>query len=375
MKIRKDSISKFIVVFLCVIYKILIASTICETNSIEIYSIIIAFFSVATFSIFNKKFNKKFFYNICIFVIFGIISIFKLVSVNYIFPIVIAIVFYDKENQENSYKMLIMDFLVSLIVGFLLVITLYKIGILQSNNLIRFKNGQVITRYSLGFSHPAFVGLYFTFILLAYYCLNKMNWINCFLMSILSILIYKICDSRTTLVCDILFIILLIINNNKFIMNIIRKSLPYLFVALTVFTILSVKLFKNYQLSFLDDVFSNRLTIYIDLIENRNILKTPFGIKLMEDIILDNYYLTIFMYFGYLGYILWAIFYYITSKQIIKNNILSIVQLIILIYGVADSNVIVTSINFMISIQFLILLYNKNDNKKIGNIVEKNNND
>ena len=58
MKIRKDSISKFIMVFLCVIYKILIASTICETNSIEIYSIIIAFFSVATFSIFNKKFNK-----------------------------------------------------------------------------------------------------------------------------------------------------------------------------------------------------------------------------------------------------------------------------------------------------------------------------
>ena len=135
-------------------------------------------------------------------------------------------------------------------------------------------------------------------------------------------------------------------------------------------------------LKLLDEIFSGRLTIYNDIINNMNILRLPFGSRINENVILDNYYLTIFMYFGYVGYLLWAIFYYKSQKKLCNNEIFNIIQIIVFIYGLTDSNVIVSSINFMLSIQFLALLYdytetvyksNKNSNALLmEKINEKN---
>ena len=107
MFININNLNKFFVVFLCVIYKLLLATDIFNTNSIYIYLLILLFFLLALLSIINKKIYKNDFLKLCFFVILGFISIFKIESVNYIFPIVIAGVYYDKDNKSNSIDLLI----------------------------------------------------------------------------------------------------------------------------------------------------------------------------------------------------------------------------------------------------------------------------
>ena len=368
IRIKVDDILKFLTVFLCVIYKILLACDVLKTNSIQIYIVIIAIFAISIIIIFSKKMKKKDFYKLLIFITFGIVTILKIVSVNYIFPILIAINFYDKDNKEESIRKLIKYFFISLSIAYLSVIILNFVGVLPSHNLIRFKSGNMIIRQSLGFSHPAFVGLYFIFIVCAYFCLNKINKLNILITITLSFFIYKICDSRITFVCSILFVVMILSKNNKVFLNYIKKIIPYLFIFLTFFTIGATILFAKYKLNFIDAIFSNRLSIYNEVINNMNILRNPIGGNAVENIVLDNFYLVVFLYFGFIGYIIWALFYYISSKNLKEDFILDIIQIIILVYGLADSNVIVTSINFMISVQFLSLLYNWKPNNILENV-------
>ena len=376
MKIKNNSLLELISVFLCVIYKILLASNIMNTSDKFIYVIIILFFCTAILSLLNKKMYKKDFVKLLILGVIGFFSIVMVESVNYVFPIIIASIYYDKENKEESVKKIIRNFFICLLFGYIFIIFLNLIGILPSHDLIRFKNGTIVTRHSLGFSHPAFVGLYYTFIMFAYFYLKKTNIINVTISIVLSYVIYKICDSRTSLICNYIFIIMMILRNNRNLKKYMPKISPYLFIIFTIFTIVSSYAYYKYNVVFLDEFFSGRLSIYNNIINNYNILKLPFGSKNYENIILDNYYLTIFLYFGYIGYVLWAIFYIKTQKNMSSNIIFLIIQFVILFYGMTDSNVIVSSINFMLSVQFLQLLYNVTDvysNKKLKeNNYEKN---
>ena len=66
-----------------------------------------------------------------------------------------AIVCLDKEN-----KSFIKIFMVSSIVLYILNIVFNFMGILPSNNLVRYTERGVITRYDLGFGHPNEVFLF-----------------------------------------------------------------------------------------------------------------------------------------------------------------------------------------------------------------------
>lgn len=356
MKLKGNSILEFMAVFLCVLYKYLLATNIMSTSDKFIYIIILLFFGIAMFSLLNKKMYKKDFAIFLILIVIGFFTIIKVESVNYVFPIIIASIYYDKENKEESVKKIIQNFYICLLIGFILMIILNLVGILPSHDLIRFKDGTIVIRHSLGFMHPAFVGLYYTFIVFAYFYLKKANAINITISIILSYVFYRICDSRTTLICNYIFIIMLLFRNNVNFKKYIKKMSPYLFIIFTIFTIISTYAYDKYNIKMIDELFSGRLSIYKEIINN-NILSKPFGSNNFENIILDNYYLAIFLYFGYVGYSLWALFYIKTQKDMNNNIIFLIIQFVILFYGMTDSNVIVSSINFMLSVQFLHLLY------------------
>lgn len=364
----------FLCVLLCVIYKVLLATNVVTTSSIVIYIVILMFFGFALLSIIKKNIFKDDLFKFAVLILLGGYTIIKIESVNYIFPVIIALIYYDKANKSQSIKKLINDFFVCLVYCFCFVIILNFFNIIPSHDLIRFKGSKIIVRRSLGFSHPAFVGLYFTFIMFSFFANHNINNKRLIFFLILSIIIYKITDSRTTLICNLIFLIFLIFKDNNIFKKILQNISPYIFLTLTLFTLLSVRLYINYNMSFLDEIFSGRLSIYNDIIVNNQILYMPFGSKKIEGIILDNYYLTVFLYFGYVGFFLWTLFYYKSQKKLKNDVVLTIIQLCIMIYGITDSNVIVSSINFMLSIQFLTLIYNvsmKERRKKI-NYVWKN---
>lgn len=361
----------FICVLLCVIYKVLLATNIVTTSSTVIYIIILMFFGFALLSIIKKNMFKDDLFKFAVLILLGGYTIIKIESVNYIFPVIIALIYYDKANKSQSIKRLISDFFVSLVSCFIIVIILNFLDIIPSHDLIRFKGSKIIIRKSLGFSHPAFVGLYFTFIMFSFFVNHNINNKRLIFFLVLSIIIYKITDSRTTLICDLIFLIFLIFKDNNIFKKNLQKISPYIFLSLMLFTLLSVRLYINYNMNFLDEIFSGRLSIYNDIIVNNRILYMPFGSKRFEGIILDNYYLTIFLYFGYIGFFLWTLFYYKSQKKLKNDIVLTIIQLCIMIYGMTDSNVIVSSINFMLSVQFLTLIYSADiqEGRKKGNYV------
>lgn len=333
-----------IIIFLIVIYKYMLSWGI-ESNKI-LYTIIIGIFSLCIISVINDKFNKNSFIKLLILLVFGSFSMYKLVSVNFIFPILIVLTHYNEDIKQ-----IINKFLICLIIGFITTIILNQLGIISSHNLIRYKDGGIVIRHSLGFIHPGFVGLYFTFIMLAYYYVRKINIYKTFITIGLIILIYYISDSRIALVCQTIFLILYNIKIKK-IEKIIKKLLPYMFIIFTAITLVAIQLYYMYNLEILDAIFSKRLSIYYSYIIEMNLLTSPLGIGL-QSLALDNYYLAVFLYFGYIGYIIWAIFNVCSLKKITQNYKLCLIQLVIFIYGLADANIIVTSINFMLTIQVL----------------------
>lgn len=351
-------IINFAIIFLIVLYKFMLSWGI-ENNKI-LYTMIVGIFFFSIISIVNDKFNKTNFFKIILLLMFGFFSMYKLVSVNFIFPILIAITHYNDDSKK-----IINKFLICLLIGFIGTIILNRLGILNSHNLIRYKEGFIQRRYSLGFIHPGFVGLYVTFIILAYYYLHKVSIHKTIITVGFIALFYYLSDSRIALITQIIFLFLYHVRI-KNIEKIIKKLLPYMFIIFTVITLVSIKLYNLYNLEFLDKIFSKRLSIYYEYVTTTNLLNSPFGIGL-QSMALDNYYLAVFLYFGYIGYILWTIFNISSLKKMKKDYMLSIIQFIIFIYGLADANVIVTSINFMITIQVLetIKLNSKTDKKEM----------
>lgn len=363
MYLNIDNVIKFLTVFLCVMYKLLLATNLLNTNNILVYIIILLFFIVSVLSLRQRKMYKKDFWKLILIMGLGVLSIIKVGSVNYIFPILIAMVYYNKDKKEKSILELLKNFYLCLCIGVSAVILLNLLGFLPSYNLIRYVDNGIKIRYSMGFSHPNFLGIYSTFIILNYFALKKPNFKNIVFTVFITFVVYQICGSRTSVICNLLFVFMLLLKQVKVFKSIYTKSYPHLFVILTGFTIFSTTIYSVYKLNVIDKIFSGRLSIYHEIINEYNLLKLPFGSPVYENIILDNYYLAIFLYFGVFGYILWVIFYYITSQGIVKNVMFTIIQITILVYGLSETNVIVSSINFMLSVQLLFVLYGNKEKK------------
>ena len=178
-----------IIIFLGILFKYLLCYGI---NQTILYALLALICFITLINIYNLKVKKKELLKIMLFLIISIFFVILKRDVNFLISFLFSIIIIRK-NDKSFIKV----FFFSSLILFTLTIFLSWVGILESNNLVRYKKEIITIRYSLGFEHPNTVFLYFLPLALGGYYLynNKVSYYILLILS--SSILYNLCDSRT----------------------------------------------------------------------------------------------------------------------------------------------------------------------------------
>ena len=363
----KNDTYRKILVFLIVLYKAIMYYP--GMNNMILYAIVLLAILIGTVTCRNKRFTKKSFSRILLISLLFLLSIINTESANFVFIILIVLNF-----DKKGIKELLKYFAVSIAICMGITILLNLLNIIPSNNLIRYEEyGENVnyaktsyaTRYSLGFLHPGFVGVYVFFLTLSYYCYTKNK--KKFLLTLpLVILMYMLCKSRSLLVSYV-FLWGLILISERIQTDKLRKIAKYSFVCLTIISILAALAYSKYKMEPLNIIFSGRLEHYYAYIKN-GLLVHPFGSEWISGYTIDNFFLYWFFDFGFVGY---TIMLFLITKSVSKidNKVVLLAILSMYLYGLFDSTVAISNINPFMSILFIYLV---NDTKAKNDLIRPN---
>lgn len=351
---------QFLEIFLIVIYKYFLAYNF--RNNLILYSLILLSGFTCLIILFNKRkiIKRRDFIVFCGLSLLSLGTIYILKSVNFVFPLMIAISFYNEDPRKIA-KM----FFWSLSICFVMTLILNCVNILPDKNLSRLINGVITIRYGLGFMNTAFVMLYYIPICLAYYYGYGYSK-KCVIMTLFfGLILFYLCNSRTGIISLVAFEVLIIANEKfKFVKKAASFFTPSMFtiiMALVIsFTIISV----NIDMTKVNDFLTGRINFNIEFYKN-GYFSTLFGVTEKLKLPLDIYYLYPLVRLGIIGCIIFNVLNFISLFRLRKDVSLMIIQLIILLYGLGDANVVVSNINFILSIQTLALI-NKDNKYFIG---------
>lgn len=329
-----------ILVFLCILFKYLIVYGVSQTI-LYMYMMIVAV--IIMIDIINKKFSRNEFLKIMFFL--GISAYFVVIyqDVNFLISFLLAMLCI-RRNDNSFVKM----FFISSVFMYILTIILNNFGVLESHNIYRMSENELILRNSLGFSHPNEVFLFFIPIALAGYYLYSDKIIYYIILIVTSSILYQISDSRTGFIV-IICIIIFQLFSKKVVRFKLNKILPYVILILTILSIWLAKTYGNDLENNISDMFSGRPYYWNYYLENGKMF-TILGKNQIEDVYLDNFYLYMLVELGIVGYMIYYMIYYNGFKKIYMNNKMVVIIITFLIYGISETNVIIGSINFLFAI-------------------------
>lgn len=358
MKESKLSLYEKIIIFLCILLKYLITYGISKTI-LYLYLSVLIFLVVI--DIYNKKIPKTQYIKIIIFFCISAYFVVLHQDVNFLISCIMVVICLKKDN--NSY---VKTFLYSSILLYLITIFLNIMGVRESNNLIRITDGEIKTRYTLGFKHPNEVFLFFIPIALTGYYLYSDKKKFYIIISIVSYILYKLSYSRTGFITIILMIVLHILIKKDNIREIFKKCLPYMFVCMTVLSMIIAKLYGYSTDNFVSEALSSRPYFWNLYLSNMNIFSL-IGNNVVENWHIDNFYLYLFIELGVIGYIIYYAIYR-KSIKILKNfnEKLILIIFVFMIYGLTETNVIIGSINFAFTLQLKAMIEQTKKYEEIG---------
>lgn len=318
--------------------------------------------------ILNNKYTVKEFIIIVALILLGGINLLFSKKTTVLISI-IAIVF----AKNISFDKLIRIVFNVRVISFISVITWSLLGIVENVKSYRIlESGEILTRYSLGFSHPntTYLNFFILILLYLYIYFDKLKWINYFVIIILAQLMYMITDSRTGYIIVVLSIIMTImLKNNKLINNnIIKIIIQITPIICGLVSILGGKLYDSSNMIFkiVDDLLSGRLQLSNRFLNNYNI--KPFGQRIIEGsdingsyLRIDNGYISLFLAYGFVIFIMYIIFQTLILRKYINEFRYKEILLIIIfsLYGLTEVYIYNVFIN--ISLLFMSdLLYCRN---------------
>lgn len=345
---KKYSIDiKTIIIFSCVLLKYLIEYKI-ETQILYFLVLIISllqlirmFYVLKGTTIIIKTF---------VIFIFSAISVIVYKDVNLLITFILALTLINCDFKDFLKK-----FMVSSLIMYITTITLYFVGILPDNYLIRVTSNGEIIRHSLGFSHPNSIFMYYIPIVLCAYLLDDKKKRFYIIFSILSLILYLLSLSRSGIICIIILFVLDLFKNKINYKKIICW-LPLLFFGASYF--LAIK-YGGTKDNVINVLLSNRPYLWNKIIESVDMF-TFFGSDMLNEVYLDNFYLAMMYRCGlYLMFLYYIIL--IFGIKHISNNKIYVSILIFMIYGLVESNTIIGSINFTLAFLLYSIICNKFD--------------
>ncbi len=344
-------------------------------NDSNVYLICLIFGILVLFlKLIKDKYTKKELFFISISIVIGIAT-FLVTRRPTLFLTVLCLIGMKNVNIDDIFKkMLDVRF-----ITFFSIIILAFAGIIDNTKFEMWRNGEMSTRYTLGFGHPNTLHLSL-FILIALYIYNRYDKLNIFeyiVMIALNFLIYHFSVSRTGMMGTLLLIILCAITQIKStkVRNIIIKLPSILFIVLFIFSFLTGMLYGKVEfINQLDRIFTGRIAYSNYYLETYGF--SLFGSNIQNDTnaLFDNGYLYMYIQYGIVGLIYLSVLFFAIFNNIKKNHDIKKAVLVIsfLIYILTES----FSPNIFMNI---ILLFSAEwifSNKKIGDEVnngQKNN--
>lgn len=282
---------------------------------------------------------------------------------NMLIPFLLAGSFYFQSSKH-----FVRCFFTASLICFIVHFIFYFMGIIEdSNSMIRYVDGEIKVRYSLGFEHPNSVFLFFSPIVFSYfYIKDRYITFGRLILLLVTIVIFEMTDSRTGFFLLLLFYWTMLFGQKAFFKKIVQKMIQHSFLIFTGISLWIASVFGELG-NEVNSFLSNR-----PLIWNRYL---SLGVNLFGQDIqalaytnpLDNYYIYILYDQGLIIWGLIAFLYYNFFKQAIKygNIKLTIIMFFYLIYGLFETNTILFSTNFTLA--FLFVSYFEPKYFSVGN--------
>ena len=343
---RKYSLDiKTIVIFICVLLKYLIEY---KVNTYILYSAVLIILFFQFLRILEALKGRKVITKTFVFFILSTISVIVYKDVNLLITFILALTLINCDIKEFLKK-----FMISSSIMYIVTITLYFLGILNDNYLIRITSDGYIIRHSLGFTHPNSVFMFYIPIVLCAYLLDDKKKRFYVIFSFVSLILYKLSLSRTGIYCIVILFVLDFFKDKINYKKII-SWLPLLFFGASYFLATKYGVTKNNEINIL---LSNRPYLWNIIIENANMF-TIFGSNVLNEVYLDNFYLALVYRCGLYSALLYYFILIIGIKNI-NNNKVYVSILIFMIYGLAESNTLIGSINFTLAFLLYSIIHNK----------------
>ena len=342
-----------LIIFLAILFKYLITYGV-STNLLYVFLAIIII--LVFVDLFNKKIYKDEIRNV---IILGIITCYFIIfysEQNFLISFLLALVCLRRKDED-----FVRTFFYSSIICFTLTLLLNSVGILEQNNMIRILDGENDLRYSLGFTHPNEVFLFFLPIVLSGFYLFSDKKLFYILVFGISTVLYNLTYCRTGFYIVMLFLFFVLIKK-IFTKKSVKKIILIFTVILTILSIIIAIKFGSDINNNITKILSGR-PYYWNYYINNGTIFTLFGHNKVEGIYLDNFYMYMLVEIGFIGYIIYIYIYYISLKKLNFDYRCLIIITIFLLYGLFEANVIIGSIQFLFALQLKSLIKKE---EKIG---------
>lgn len=280
-----------------------------------------------------------------------------IVAINYLISgketLIVTYLLFSGMKGISVKNVLRITFLIRLI-GFLLVIMLVLLGIRENVATQFWRNGEFITRYSLGFGHPNLFHSSFFMIVLLYLTVikRKKDTAILIIIGVLNYIVYVLSSSRTGYIITlILLIAIFAVEKSRYARKILYGVLPYIQIMFTFVTFFIAKYLPGSSIyALIDKLLTGRFTYstrQLDFFPNL------FGHNFnSSDILFDNSYSMMLSMYGIVISLIFTWGYWIIAKKITKNknNMFMIILIMMSILFFAESYLPSGLMNFTIYI-------------------------
>lgn len=350
-KTKNNNLFYFIITFLLVLFKYIECWSYLFTK--EFFKSKFIIFTVILFLILiigNYKFEKIKFRRILIIGILCLFLTYLSKSIDFIISFSLVVLYSSISDGE---KIFLKNFLKSSGILFVLTIVLSSIGILPSFAITRIVDGQIITRYNLGFLGANSLFLFFYPIIVSFLVLNfdkgkKTRFLYSIIVITISFLFYKYTNCRTGMLCVILLTCTFLFKScyNSKLFQLFLKYHYFILLILALF--LTIK-FNAYNNS-LNVLLSGRFYYWNYYVSNTKY--TLFGLSPINGIPLDNLYLYNYYFYGIISYVICLIISIVPFKSNKINSIFYFITFAFCIYGFFENN-----ISYVFSFLFFYQIY------------------
>lgn len=357
IRVRKDILFYIFFISCLIINYTFETSTIISFDSTAIhYFLQLCSLISIIFCLLLKKTNLKTFLAIIFLNMIGVLCYISTGNTNLLFTM-LAVTMLPK-NSLNIVLKVIFRLKVILIV---FIIILSIIGIIPNIHMSVSKYSYVTFGYTLGFTHTNILAaeVSSTMFLYMYIRKDKINKIMLCKMLLMTILLYTVARSRTSLLLCLFGILLISLQNYNITKRIIFKCLPYIYIITILIIIIDMILYarlgmNNYLVKFINDsLYNGRIGLAY-----RSLLVYPisfFGINLDLNVwnkyqyyALDNGQVMLFLNYGIIGF---ASYFWLFQRNLLiikksENVLAAIIMIVFIIWSSYEGSMYFLGKNF-----------------------------